>query len=850
MKLTYGNKNIDYNNGLYNYGKNENSKKNFSNPSFKGLNSVADSVAQTGSDKIKKHAAQLLDTMGSEAANFIKKNITTGVDVQYGNTRYIFSALKRNFGSTFDECLEQIDAYNSIARNSKKRILIDRIFKNGAHAGKSDVISYAIDKNEDTITFHKTPFLQNVCEGVKEFTVGTILDIGIAARNGLRKLNAKFGTSKVIAKTSKGGNFLNDIFEERIAQKRAQDAFYKLSGIFEQACEGLDEISKKHVTKNAQNLDTGFINKINENIKRLAQNSISSASKKVGKYNTKSERAWNRLGTGTVSALFAATDFYNISMLQNNDPKKAKVSERKRFSQEMTRMGITASITYLVLGALQGKVNKSKWYAVFSLAGVSLISEILSRIANNTSLKPLSPEKARKIAEKREAKEKKKANNQTNAEIKSPALSNEMMSFLTKSGSNISYKGAEVQNKNVFDVFNIKSEDTQNNISFTSSENDKVNTKKKRTVFGLISKILLCVVGASLGIGFLRTKNIFNIDTIMKSMSAKYKDTIKKATRKQLVLPKEQVDGFMEFLKDKGFSEQYKELNSVMNGIKKKNGLGGAITGQARAVQKHIPKSEINPNGLYYDMGLVESESKSAVARIITYPVSAAKKIITFVNTPIKILFTGESTKQAPEKLDTETAIKFIENYSKKFQDATNKGDISVFKEDLQDAFTRHFSEANSKNNNKDIALLSRFFITLISGYFFVNDYRNEVLIESKGKDIEGANATARERVGHKFSNFLLNSMFMDIFNTTLEPIYLSSVVGATAVAMATEVTNETAVRASICTPTKKMDRDGLIEYENTRLNDKGLKGKYYRTFMKITGKKPLSSKANKSKKK
>ena len=831
-------------------------------PNFTGIQNIADDVVEVGGNAVRKHASSFFDTIKTKAVNFFRRTVTRGVEVKYENCDEIFAALRKNFGSTFDECIDNIDIYNNLARKSRGQSLLGRLLGKQASKGKNDVLSYITDKNENTITFHKSPFVKNVCEGIKEFTVGTILDIGVAARKGLRKLSAKFGRSEVIGSTTRKSSFINQILDKRVAEKKARDAFYKISGIFEQACEGLEELGKDSATKNAEKLAAKRVGLINENIKTLAEDSIKSASKKVGKYNTKSERAWNRLGTGLVSATFAATDFHNISMLQNNDPEKAQASGRKRFMQDMRRQGLTAGITYIILGAFQNKVNKSMLYAVLSLGGVTLISEILSRKMGGIPLTPLSPEKAKEIAEK---KEKKKAKEENNAQNPKPAennsannethtLSRESMNFLINSNSNIHLQGKnnEASNNNVFGIFTNQTNTPQNAPSFTSNNEEEkgakeAGKKKKGTLVSNLPKILLGLVGLSLGVGFLRSRNIFNLDTIIKSVSAKYNDTVNKLTRKRLILPEKQVSGFIEFMHENGFTEQAQKLEGIMEGVKKGNGPKGALKGQSQIVRKFLSKGEIDPNGLYYDMGYIESKGKNTIAKVVLYPINTISRLFKNGNNLIKKIFVREPVKQQAEKLDTKTAVTFIENYSKKFQNAANKGELNAFKEELQDAFTRHFSEANSKNKNTTLAMVSRLLITFITGYFFVNDYRNEVLIESKGQDVERANATAKERVGHKVSNFFLNSMFMDIFNTTFEPLYLSSVLGATGVAMATEFTNETAVRASICTPTKKMNKDELIEYENKRLNDKGIKGKYYRAFMKLTGKKPLSSKAKKN---
>ena len=91
-------------------------------------------------------------------------------------------------------------------------------------------------------------------------------------------------------------------------------------------------------------------------------------------------------------------------MLQNNDPNKANKSGKKRFMQDMRRQGLTAGITYVVLGALQRSVNNSVMAAVLSLGGVTLASEVLSRKMGGIPLTPLSPEEAAKVADKQEKK--------------------------------------------------------------------------------------------------------------------------------------------------------------------------------------------------------------------------------------------------------------------------------------------------------------------------------------------------------------------------------------------------------------------------------------------------------------
>ncbi len=767
------------------------SSPSFTGSAFRAKNIAEDVLSQTGSKVINSiKDGKVQNTL----IRFFKENFTEGVDVTYSNKEKILSSLKQNFGDTFEDCFGKIEKFNSL-KNSKGKII------------------YTIDDVNDTITFHKDPFLKNVFDGIKEFSAGTILDIGVSARNFGRKITRK-------APPDESRGLINAALDKRIAQKNAKDAFYKVSGVFEK----IDDTVK------SSNSEKDAGSKITEAVEELAKDSLSKASKKVGKYNTKSERAWNRLGTGFVSACFASTDFYNISMLQNNDPQKANESSKKRFSQDMRRQALTAGITYVVLGAFQNKVNKSILYAALSLGGVTLISEILSRVMGKIPLKPLTPEEAKKIAEKKE-KEKEETQNIENNPLKNESGNKTLntdknppqnMAFSDSNQSQNSLISLYPSNSinNTFKVFTDKIpliKEENKNVHFGSNPDNQNTRKKKSNIGANILKGVLGVIGASLAVGFLRSKNVFKIDDAIKFMSEKYNAMADKLTTKRLVMDKKDVDSFLEYLNNNNFKKQGEELVKTLN----------------------LDKSASN-----YDLGFVESKGKKTLFTLLSYPFNTVNKLMQKGNNLVRAMFGMKApVKEATEIQKKMPASSFIEKYANKYKKAVEKGDLEGFKNELQDAFTRHFSEANSQNKNTSVAMISRFLITLISGYFFVNDYRNEVLIESKGEDVERANATMKERIGHKIANFFLNSLFMDIFNTTFENIYLGSVLGATGVAMATEFTNETAVRASICTPTKRMNRDELIEYENERLNDPGLKGDYFRTFMKITGKKPLSAK-------
>ena len=144
-----------------------------------------------------------------------------------------------------------------------------------------------------------------------------------------------------------------------------------------------------------------------------------------------------------------------------------------------------------------------------------------------------------------------------------------------------------------------------------------------------------------------------------------------------------------------------------------------------------------------------------------------------------------------------------------------------------------------------DLANLSRTMVTAIGTWFFVNDYKNSVLIESEGKNVKGAKEEAKERIWHKAFNFVFNGTLMNVFNTTFGPIVNGSLLGAAAVATATEITNESLIRKSLNQPAlPQKSKQSIIDYEIEQANKTGFWGAWSRAFKKLTGKKSLTQKA------
>ena len=102
---------------------------------------------------------------------------------------------------------------------------------------------------------------------------------------------------------------------------------------------------------------------------------------------------------------------------------------------------------------------------------------------------------------------------------------------------------------------------------------------------------------------------------------------------------------------------------------------------------------------------------------------------------------------------ENEKTPKWISKRAKKIYDNTVKNPNEIAKT-IKDR-TRKVGDVQETGQ---LALISRTFVTILSSYFFVNDYYNEALIKSEGKDVEGAKVKRKEKIGHKVINFITNS--------------------------------------------------------------------------------------------
>lgn len=318
-----------------------------------------------------------------------------------------------------------------------------------------------------------------------------------------------------------------------------------IKGIYGKTKETVEKCAKEHGLTSDELLDKlkkvedkKLVKEANEYIKEnLYKSSNKFFDKTKGKFNTAHERPLNRIVTGLIPVAFLANDAYNLSVLCGDKKEESAKEAKIRTKQEVVRVFTNASIQVLVYGTLTKIVNESASAMAVIGAGITLVSEFISRLSNKRPVMLLSKEKAKEYNKKYNPESIK---NNEKIEKKSIVKINTVSS-------------GKLEQPNIFKSFNP---------SFSSSKNEekkKLENKKEQKAlinFDTLKKGVLILLGASTVISFLKnssfTKNSKPIKFI-KSIGDFFKTKIyNKLAYKEFEMPNKNYQEVMGVLKEVG----------------------------------------------------------------------------------------------------------------------------------------------------------------------------------------------------------------------------------------------------------------------------------------------------------
>lgn len=673
-----------------------------------------------------------------------------------------------------------------------------------------------ISMDGDTITIHKKTIPHLAWDGILypfKILPGDIL-------NGLVEMAGKVPGLKNWSKETLKRPMFKNIRQRSKIDKKVNSLVGMITYRENKLKDAIEGYKKVHgVAPDAKALE-----EIKANVEKNMQSSVFQTitkpfDYKTGNYDTKHERALNRLVSGLPPAIFLANDAYNLSRMMDDDPKSAEKERKTRFKQETSRILTSGYLTLITMGAFQKFINKSKFGIVLTTGITVLVTEMFSRLSNGKFITRLTPEQARKINEKEHAPEAK-----------------------------------------------IKPQEPNPQVTSTGNPDKKEDKAKEQQKPLLSFDTLMKASAGVLAVGY-AIKGFKNIPAI-KNSALKFFEKMGDEKLAKLGVNKEKLslDNAIKTFEDKviygPFTQFYKNITSTAYhvapekfdatiSVLRKNGykeLADQYEKVGKSAIQNIDGKE------FLNLG-----TRDKIFKVFGKEVSV-KPFVNFVIAPFKFmwntvtlpywmvdekignLFRKAKPKSMPKDIDA-LATSF-DKISKKAQAFANgKMTSEQFEDFIKINMTNAFNRDSMSNvSNAELSNLAKTAASVATIWFLMTDNYNMVMLKSNGNDKDGANTKFKERFVQEGSRLFYQTLLIDLFNSTFRNSYNASLLGMSWVTLADTTLGEILTRSSVGIPVKAHTRDELIDIETKQNNSTGFTKKYYNFMQRLTGKRSIKT--------
>lgn len=517
---------------------------------------------------------------------------------------------------------------------------------------------------------------------------------------------------------------------------------------------------------------------------------------KTGNYDTKHERALNRLVTGMPPAIFLANDAYNLSRMCDDNSEEAKKEKKIRLKQEISRIGLSGYITLVTLGALNKYINNSRIGIMLMTGTTVLFTEMVSRLSNGKHIVKLSPEKAQEINAK--------AGNVVKVDEKKDKLQTEYKSVFFKSNDG-----------RKFASFN-------GNIKFNGFSKPVDNSKPKEALLSLNSIMKASAIVIATGFGIKGFRKIKFVDNAFNATFEPFKNLYTKLTvEKNYHLAGEKFDKIIARLEENGYEPLAKKYKEVAQNIYTKSG----------------------------DLDLGQRDKK--IKPLVNFVIAPFKFAYNTVSLPYKLVDKGiKAFKKVPPKAPTEVKAEDVAALARSIENIGKRAlaknfDAKKFKDFMDDNTLKSFNlDTMSNVSNSELSNLAKTAALAATMGFLMTDNYNMVMLKSNGKDVDGAKLKYKERFVQEGSRLFYQTLLIDLFNSTFRTQYNKSLWGMSWISTINTTIGEWLTRKSVGTPVKMHTRDEIMALEKEKENSTGFLKGYYDFMSRLTGKKSLKAQA------
>lgn len=529
---------------------------------------------------------------------------------------------------------------------------------------------------------------------------------------------------------------------------------------------------------------------------------------KTGNYDTKHERALNRLVSGLPPAVFLANDAYNLSRMMDDDSKEAEKERKTRFKQETSRILTSGWLTLITMGAFQKFINSSKFGIMLTTGITVLVTEMFSRLSNGKHITRLTPEKAREINEREHAPEAKikpvdnknsNISSTGNAQDKPKEQQKPLLSFDTVMTASAAVLTAGYAIKGFKHIPAIKNAALK---YFQNMDAEKLN---------------------KLGVNLNELTNKNAVKTFEdKVIYRPFTQLYKNLTSGKYIVDYEKFNKTIEVLRKHGYGEYADEYERV-----------------GRTALKNIDGKDV------LDFGMKDKKVKPLVNFFIA-PFKFMWNTVTLpywmIDEKIGNLLRKAKPKSAPKEIDA--LVKSFDKICNKTQDlASGKINEKQFEDFIKINMTNAFNkDTMSSVSNAELSNLAKTAASIATIWFLMTDNYNMVMLKSNGNDKEGANTKFKERFVQEGSRLFYQTLLIDLFNSTFRNSYNASLLGMSWVTLTDTTLGEILTRTSVGTPVKAHTREELLKIEEQQNNATGFMKGYYNFMRRLTGKRSIKS--------
>ncbi len=752
------------------------------------------------------------------------------------NAKETIALAKKYLGSNFENLYEDLKS-NPLAKNLAKNMFND---ENGI------------------VTFHKKTFLKLLLDGI-------IYPVKILPAD---ILNGVFSLLRKVKPLEKWANevYGSSAFKKIRQRSKIDSKVNSLRGVFEtvEKLKGKtdDEISSI-----------------------LFQRSVKMFDEKTGSYDTKHERALNRIVSGMIPAVFLANDAYNLSRMCDDNPKGADKEKKVRFRQEVSRIGFNAYLMLITYGALQKYINNSKAGIMLMTAVTVLFTEAFSRLANGKHIVRLSKAKAQEINKK-----------QGNSDFSAQAPAKEEFQ------QGYDYKKMLLKSDKKRAVFSSFKGVAQEDKGSAKSE-QKAPLLSPKTLF----KACLIAISAGFAVKGLRFINLKKLNIKIKDSKGKEKIVKNVGDYLDNVIFKPFKLTYEKLTMNKNNSIARTEFDKIIARLRQQDVGFDELAAKYEKVVAQIDEQALKSNKFskeYINLGTKKKKTKPFIDFVIapfkfTYgaialPYKLTDKLINVVFSPF---IEKASVKKIIKLADSQNNFDELDAFVKKFMTGKDKDkfmeriskislpdeqkelakniikkitEIDLKNEDVKalqksidfigkEALVKDFNPQHFQNyirdniakafnvdnmsalSNSELSNLAKTSATAATLWFLMADNYNMVMLKSNGEDKEGAKLKSKERFVQEMSRLFYQTLLIDLFNSTFRSQYNSSLFGMSWITTINTTIGEILTRKSVGMPVLPHTRDELIEMDKKKDNATGFAKGYYNFMTRLTGKKSLA---------